>query len=94
MISAWWHSSGVYGSLVLVLPVGMPLIRIFNHLVLAQVTGGGRPKWTAMNSDIVGAAGRREFSDVLGLAVRIRFPLAVYFAATRCTDALGELVRS
>src|SRR5712675_1614450 len=92
--SAWWHSSGVYGSRDCDLPVGTPLIRILDHLMLALVLGVVLANHVPMMMAMWLAAGSRTLSDVLALLVRMRFPLAVHLAAMRRTAEWEDVARS
>src|SRR5712672_4187240 len=92
--SAWWHSSGLYGSRDCDLPVGTPLIRILDHLTLALVVGVVLANHVPMMAAMWLAAGSRTLSDVLASPVRIRFHLAVHLAAMSQTAEWDEVVRS
>src|SRR5712675_1482751 len=92
--SAWWHSSGLYGSWDCDLPVGTPLIRILDHLMLALVLGVVLANCAPMMTAMWLVAGSRTLSDVLASPVRMRFPLAVHLAAMRRTAEWEDVARS
>jgi len=87
---AAWHSLGVYGALVPDLPVGTPLIRSLDHLVLVLAVGveeGGSWSVRATSLDMLVAFCCRKWRGVLGPAVSTKLPLAVHLAATSCIGA-------
>src|SRR5882672_4637128 len=92
--SAWWHSSGVYGSRDCDLPVGTPLMRILDHLMLALALGVVLVNRALMMAAMWLAAGSRTLSEVLVSLVRMRFPLAVHSAAMRQTAEWEDVARS
>src|SRR5712675_635151 len=92
--SAWWHSSGLYGSWDCDLPVGTPVIRILDHLMLALVLGVVLVNRAPMMTAMWLAVGSRTLSDVLASPVRMRFPLAVHLAVMRWTVEWEDVVRS
>src|SRR5712672_1351248 len=92
--SAWWHSSGLNGSRDCDLPVGTPLMRILDHLMLALALGVVLANRVPMMAAMWLAAGSRTLSDVLVSPVRMRFPLAVHLAAMRRTAEWDEVARS
>ncbi len=83
--SAAWHSSGVYGVLMGDAPVGILLIVIFDHLMLARGCVKGEWEGSLRVVDRMalmwGAAVRSETGELEGPAVITRLPFAVHLTA-------------
>jgi len=83
--SAAWHSSGEYGALVGDVPVGILLIVILDHLMLAQ--GCAKGEWEGSLSVVErmalmwGVVERSETGELEGPAVIMRFPFAIHLVA-------------